>query len=130
MLKFQSSHKTRLKPYLGPPLKSWVRGEGQVNPLVFQLDAVVVSKQVVRGGFVSATRRKENQVGIVPAELVESVPDVSASTSLVPYDADADGIGPSDKGDLSADHKTVQNYLQSVSLVQLLAWMLVQRRIE
>ena len=100
-------HADHLKPYLEPPLKSWVREEEQVNPLVSQLDAEVKSEHVVCGDSVSATRREENQVGFVPAKLVESVPDVSASSSLVPYDDDADGIGSSDEGDLSVDDENV-----------------------
>ena len=34
-------HADRLKPYLEPPLKNWVREEGQINPTVSQIDGEV-----------------------------------------------------------------------------------------
>ena len=68
-----------------------------------RLDAETESKHVVQGGSVSVTRKEGNKVGVVPAELMESVPDVSASASLVQYDDDADGIESTDEGDLSGD---------------------------
>lgn len=50
-------------------------------------------KKLSPGVSVSAARRKGNQDCVVSFMLIKSVPDMSASLSLVKYVEDADGIG-------------------------------------